>query len=103
MRLVMINKTNFTWKGEPSETAIDTYYGMPELGKIASILNKTVDYEKLIAAKRSRDHMLNKDLLMVDVNQGLYKYNLKPTDSDASDALSIVRSNINKIKEILAS
>ncbi|MEL0016003.1 MAG: hypothetical protein VW715_12360, partial [Rhodospirillales bacterium] len=39
------NKSNFTWKKEQPKYAIDTYYGMSELGKIAEELNKRIDYD----------------------------------------------------------
>ena len=45
-----------------SKYAIDTYYGMPALGKIAEELNKRVDYDALKAeAANDLDFMITRE------------------------------------------
>lgn len=98
------NKTNFTWDGEPAETAIDTYYGIPQFGKIAKQLNDSIDYENLKKAEELEEYRIIINELIVDANQGLDKLGTAPDEfhwGNPDGSPSRLRDNIYKIKEAL--
>lgn len=72
------NKSNYTWDGEDSKYAIDTYYGMPELGKIAEELNKRIDYDALLAEATDAEFLISAADLVTETNQSMTALGIIP-------------------------
>ena len=88
------NKTKFTWGGEDSKYAIDTYYGMPALGKIAEELNKRVDYDALKAEAADPDFMITRENQSKEANQSLVPLGITPFSTH-------IGADVNKHVDIL--
>ena len=92
------NKTNYTWNGKDSKYAIDTYYGMPALGKIAEELNKRIDYDAIKAEPFDKEFIIGRVHQANEANQSLVPLGITPFSSASSASSAELEKHIDILR-----